>query len=117
VTLLLAAGLAALEAVALLVLAVLQFVGLGEGSVGAGVAWAVFFVLCAIGLAWCARGLAQQNSWARAPIVLVQLIMLGLAWDGRHRVALAVALLLAAVVALVGIFHPASISALESDED
>ncbi|MEX0429482.1 hypothetical protein AB3X52_17835 [Nocardioides sp. DS6] len=116
VTIIVAAALAAAEAAALIVLAILQFVSLGDGGTGVAVAWAVFFLLCAVGLGWCARGLLLLDSWARAPIVLAQLIMLGLAWDGRHRVGLAIVLAVVAIAALVAVFHPASLNALENDD-
>ncbi|MEP9383712.1 hypothetical protein [Nocardioides sp. KR10-350] len=116
-TLVIAAVLAALEAVALLVLAVLQVVSHDDGESGVGIGLAVFFLLCAVGLGWCAWSLVGLSSWARAPIVLVQLIMLGLAWNGRHNVALAVVLAVVAVGTLAAVFHPASIDALEADDE
>ena len=114
VTIVAAAALAAAEAIALLVLAVLQLVG-GLGGSAAGLA--VFFVLCGAGLGWCAWSLFGLSSWARAPIVLAQLIVLGLAWNGRHNVPLAVVLLVVAALALIAIFHPASLAALEPEDE
>ena len=76
----LAAGLVALEAVGLIALAVAEIVNLDWDHPAAGVTQAVFFLLYAAGLALCARGLLRLSSWTRGPIVVAQLIELGVAW-------------------------------------
>ncbi len=106
----------ALEAVALVLVAVLALANLG-GAAGLGVSSAVFFLLCAAALAGCAWGLARLGSWARAPIVLTELVGLGLAWDARHTdTPLAVGLAVLVVVGLAGLFHPATTRALTPEE-
>jgi hypothetical protein len=69
------------------------------------------------GLVAVAWFLLRLRSWARAPVVLAQLIQLGVAWSfrGGDSVAVAVALAVVAAVVLVGIFHPASLDALADD--
>ncbi|GAB7004074.1 hypothetical protein JCM18899A_15460 [Nocardioides sp. AN3] len=110
--------LVAVEALALIVLAVLELASLSVGRVTMGVTTAVFFLLYAAALLLCAYGLARLVSWARSPVVLAQLIQLGLAWSWRSTPAVAVPLALVSVVVLVAIFSPASLAALEPhDED
>jgi len=70
-----------LEALALAVLAVIEVGTLDSGRLVAGVTTAIFFVLYAAGLAYAAIGLARARSWSRAPLMLSQLIQLGLAWS------------------------------------
>jgi hypothetical protein len=112
-----AAALVLLQAAVLVVVAVLALANLG-GAAGLGVSAALFFVLCAAALGWCAWALIRLQSWARAPIVLAELIELGLAWDARHgRAGVSILLIVLAVGALVGIFHPASVRALAPDDD
>jgi hypothetical protein len=112
-----AAGVVALQALVLLLGAVLILAGVGGGFSGLGVSSAIFFLICAAALASCAWGLFERRSWARAPIVLTQLITLGLAWDARHTATpLAVVLAVLAVLGLVCLFHPASLAALEAEE-
>lgn len=113
-TLLLAVLVALVEAVALLVWGVLTLARVaGAVSVTGAVAGGVFFVLCAVGVGWGAYELWRLRSWARAPLVLVQLIVLGVAWSSRHAVVVALVLAVVAVVGLVGILAPPSIKALE----
>ncbi|TQL67449.1 hypothetical protein FB381_1325 [Nocardioides albertanoniae] len=113
-TLLLTLVAAGLEAVAMLAWAILEFVRIpGAASLTTAIAGGIFFLLCAAGIGWCTYTLWRLDSWSRAPLVLVQLIVLGLAWNLRADLALAGGLALVAIVALVGIFAPPSIAALE----
>jgi len=113
VSLVIACTLGALEAIALVVCAVLVVVDAGDGEAGSAIGVAVFFVLAAAALGLCVAGLWRLSSWSRAPIVLAQLIMLGLAWDVREDAALASILLVVALAAVVAILHPASLRALD----
>lgn len=70
-----------LEAVALLVLAGVEVTHAASGRAVIGVTTAIFFALYAVALALAGRGIARGRSWARAPIVLAQLIQLGLGWS------------------------------------
>ena len=65
-----------------------------------------------------ARGSSTRRaSWARSPVVLAQLIQLGLAWSfrGGETTWIAIALAVVAVVVVAGVLHPASIEALSDD--
>ena len=79
-----------------------------------GVTTTVFFLVYGAGLAFCAWRVTRLESWARAPLVLAQLIQLGVAWSfrGGSSTPVAVGLALVAVLVIAGIFHPASLDAL-----
>ena len=117
--LLVAAAVVGVQAVVLAVWGILEFVRIGgSASAGSAAAAGVFFLLCGGALGACAWGLFRLGSWARAPIVLAQLLVLGLAWNARHTATvLAVVLAVVAVVALVCIFHPASLDALSAEDE
>ncbi len=109
-----------LEALALLVLAVAELGSLSASKVTMGVTTSLFFVGYGVALGFCAWQLRRLRSWARAPVVMAQLIQLGVAWSfrGGTTTAVAAALAVAAVLVLLGIFHPASIAAFAAtDED
>lgn len=96
----------------MVVVAVLALANL-RGAAGLGVSAAVFFLVCAAALAALARAVMGLHSWARAPIVLVELIELGLAWNARHgQPVLAVVLAAVSVVVLAALLHPATTRAL-----
>ena len=108
-----AAGLVGLQGLVLAVWAVLVLVNISTMSVSS----AIFFLACGAALGACAVGLWRLRSWSRAPIVLTQLIMLGLAWDARRaNLAVAVVLGVVAVVALGCVLNPVSLEALSADE-
>jgi hypothetical protein len=107
-----------LEALALVVLSVAELFNLTAERATMGVSTSLFFVVYAVAISLCARQMVRLSSWARSPVVLAQLIQLGVAWSFRGGETTWVALLLAlvAVVALVGVFHPESLRAL-ADQD
>ncbi len=109
-----AAGLVGLEALGLLGLAVGELVNINPSRPGAGISIAVFFMLYAGGLAACTRGLLRLRSWSRGPVVLAQLIELGIAWSFRGGSTTWVAILLAvpALVVLAVVFSPSTTQAL-----
>lgn len=76
----------------------------------------LFFLVYAAGLAFCAWQLHRLRSWARAPVVLAQLlqIMVGGSFWGGGTTLVSILLVTVAVATLVGIFHPASLRALEA---
>ena len=116
-TLTVAVVLVGIEALTLVVLAVLELFSLRVERLTMGVTTAVFFLGYAVALLLCAYGLLRLASWARSPIVLAQLIQLGLAWSWRDTPAVAVPLGVAALAILGTIFAPASIAALEPGDE
>ncbi|MGI8434329.1 MAG: hypothetical protein ACR2LE_06280 [Nocardioidaceae bacterium] len=76
-----AALLVAGEAVALLGLAVAEFTAVDGGRLAVALTSGAFFVLYALGLLFAARGLVRLRRWSRSPVVLAQLIQLGVAWS------------------------------------
>lgn len=84
-----------------------------------GASTALFFVAFGAGIAFCAWGLTRLRTWARGPVLLAQLISLGLAWNFRdaETVLASVGFAVPAVVVLIGMLHPRTIEALEGAED
>lgn len=115
--LLVAASLVAVEGLMMVILAVIELGNLSSDRATMGITTTAFFVLYGALLLLCAWSVTHQRAWARSPIVLTQLIMLGLAWNFRDggTVAIAIAIAVVAVIVVAGILHPASIEAL-SDE-
>lgn len=113
-----AASLVAVEAMLLVLHGVAELVSVSGERVTMGVTTAAFFLAYGGGLAFCAWAVTRLRSWARAPIVVSQLIQLLVAWSfrGGATTLIAVALGLVAVLVLLGVFNPASLEAL-SDED
>jgi hypothetical protein len=114
----LAATLAAVEAVALVVEGLSLLPVMDQDRLTMGVTSLLFFLIYGGALAFCAWQLQRLRSWARAPVVLAQLIqiMVGASFWGGSTTPLAVVIIAVAVVTLVGIFHPASLAALEAEE-
>ncbi|MBA3309205.1 MAG: hypothetical protein H0U28_03975 [Nocardioidaceae bacterium] len=114
-----AAAIVAAEVMVVVVLGVVEAVNIDRDRVTAGVTTTVFFGLYAAGLAWSARGLAQLRGWSRGPVVLAQLIQLGVAWSfaGSSTAWVAVALALPAALVLAVVFSPATTTALYADRD
>ena len=112
-----AAALVALEALGLLVLAVLEVANLRSIRLTMGVTTTVFFLVASAGLAWCAWSLWKARRWARGPVVMAQLIQLGLAWNFRDvgGLVLPLSLALVALLVIVGLLHPATTEVLEED--
>ncbi|MDO9456914.1 hypothetical protein [Nocardioides sp.] len=110
--LLVAAVLVAVQGVGLLALGIVGLLDLVSSRVEVGVSVSVFFGAYGAALLACAWGLSRVRGWARGPVLLTQLIQLGIAWNVRDNVLLAVPLALAAVVTLVAMLQPASVEAL-----
>ena len=108
-----------LEALLLVGFGLVEVAVLSSSRAVMGVSTIVFFLLYGAGLAWCGWRLARLESWARAPVVLAQLIQLPVAWSfrGGQTTLVAYALMALAVVALVGILHPASLRALTPEHE
>ena len=110
-----AASLAAVEGLVIGVLGLVELVNLSSGRVTMGVTTAGFFAAYGALLVFCGWQLTRGTAWARGPVLLAQLIQLGLAWNFREGETLPVAVVLAiaAAVVLAGLFHPASMRALD----
>lgn len=112
VPLLLAAALVGVQGLGLVVLAVIGLVDLVPSRLEVGVSVSVFFGAYGALLLTCAAALVRVRPWARGPVLITQLIQLGIAWNAREHLALAVPLALTALVAIGAMVHPASIRAL-----
>lgn len=79
-----------------------------------GVTTALFFVAFGVGMLFCAWGLRKVRSWARGPVMLAQLMSLGLAWNfrGGDTTWISVVLAVPAVLGLIGMLHPRTVEAL-----
>ena len=112
-----AASLVAVEGLLLLGFAVLEVANLDSERVAMGATTSIFFLAYGAGLLLCSWSLVRVHPWARSPVVLTQLIGLGVAWSfrGGETTAVAVAIAVVAAVVLVGLFHPASLTALADD--
>jgi hypothetical protein len=110
-----AVALVGVEAVALVLVGVAELGVLSWSRATMGLTTALFFGVYGAGLGACAWQLLRLRSWARAPVVLAQLIQLPVAWSFRGGSTTPVAAVLAvvAVLVLVGVFHPASIGAVD----
>lgn len=115
--LLVAALLTSLEAAVLVVYAVLELANLHSQRVAMGLTTAAFFAFFGLALLACAWGLTRAQSWARAPVVGAQLVLLGTAWSFRGGETTWVWLLCSAVALLVilGLLLPESRSALAAE--
>ncbi len=109
-----AAVLAGLEGLVALVFGVAEIlqVHLVRAVVGVGVAF--FMVGFAVLLGAAARGLLRGRRWARAPVVVVQLILLPVGWSfrGGQTSWVFATMIIVALVTLVLILHPRSTQAL-----
>jgi hypothetical protein len=113
-----AASLAALEGLLVLGYGVLEAVNLHADRAAMGITTAVFFGLLGFALVACAWLVTRGRPGARAPIIVVQLMLLGLAWNLRSGSTtwVAVGVAVAAALVLAGLLHPASIAALTDDD-
>ena len=114
--LLVAAAVIAIEALTFAVLAVLEVVSVSSDRVGLGVGTTLLLVVIAGGLLWAAWRITEGEAWARSPLVLAQLVVLGLAWTFRGDPAwLAPVIALPAVVVLAGLLAPPVTRALADE--
>ncbi len=114
-----AAGLVIVEGVLLLGYGVLEAVNTDSARAAMGITTALFFLLLAAVLIACGWLVLRGRAGARSPIIVAQVMFLGLAWSfrGGGTTWVAIGLALVAVVVLVGLLHPASIDALtEADQ-
>src|SRR5690606_28943373 len=111
-----AVSLVAVEAVLLVLQGVAELFAMSSQRVVMGATTALFFVVYGLGLAVCAWGVYRLRSVARAPVVVAQLIQLMVAWSfwGGSTTWVAISLGVVAAVVLAGLFHPASLAAMEA---
>ena len=114
-----AASLAGLEGLLVLAYAIVLAQDIHTDRVAMGVTTSLFFGLLAGVLMACAWYVVRARPWARSPIVVTQVMALGLAWNflGGSTTWVSVVLAVVAVVVLVGLLHPASIEALSDERD
>lgn len=114
-----AAGLVLVEGLLLGIFGVTEVVALDSDRLVMGITVSVFFTVFAVLLVACAWGLSRLQPWARGPVLLAQLIQLGLAWNfrGGSTLPVAVGLAVVAAVVLAGVLHPRSVEALERAAD
>jgi hypothetical protein len=114
-----AAALAALEGLVALAFGVATIfqVRLFRAVVGVGVA--AFMIGFAVLLFAAAHALLRVRRWARAPVVVVQLIMVPVGWSfrGGQTTAVAVTMIAAALLTLVLLLHPRSTRALVVEDE
>jgi hypothetical protein len=109
-TIVVAAALLALEALAALAYAALEIgqVRISRAAVGVGVT----ILMAALGLLLLvvARGVFRGKRWSRGPAVATQLILLPIAWSfkGGSTTWVAVVLGIVAIAVLAGVLHPRS---------
>ncbi|WP_134768628.1 hypothetical protein [Nocardioides sp. 1609] len=111
----LSAVLVGVQGVAMIVLALLAVLDVGGDQVEIGLSVAIFFGAYGGALVAAAVGLTKQRGWARGPVLITQLIQIGIAWNVRDVPLLAVPLAVMGVVTIVLMVQPASIAALERD--
>lgn len=113
-----AAGLVLLQGLLTVLFGISEAFHISTGRVVMGATTAVFFVAYGVGLGFCAWGIRQLRPWSRGPVLLAELLFLGLAWSlrGSSVTAVAIAVAVSAVVVLAGVLHPRSIEALNREE-
>ena len=107
------------EGLLTLAFATTEVLSLDSDRLVMGVTTGAFFLAYGAGLVVCAWGMNIVRPWSRGPVLLAQLIWLGLAWNLRAGDTRPVAIGLAVVAAIVlaGLLHPRSIDALERAAD
>jgi hypothetical protein len=120
--LLLAAGAQAAEAAGLGAAIVFNVTDAASGRVSTAanaIAFIVFELIIAIGVAWIAWGIAQLRPWSRTPAVMTQAfaVLIAIWLIQAQRYAWGVPALVLAAAALAGLFAPASLRALTRPAD
>ena len=108
-----AASLVVLQGGCLVAFGVLELANLTSERLEMGVSTAIFFVAYGVALAACAWGLTRRQGWTRGPVLITQLIQLGLAWNLRDTSLIALTLAVTAAVVLAGMLHPATLKVLQ----
>ena len=112
-----AASLVAVQGFVLIALGIAEVADLEPERRAMGLSTAGFFGVYGGLLLVAAYGLWRRSPWSRGPALITQLILLGIAWNVREHVLVAVSIAVVALVAVVGVVHPDSIKALSGEED
>jgi hypothetical protein len=114
-----AVSLAALEGAVLVLYGLALLPSLEGERLAMGASAVLFFAVYGGFLGYCASQLYRLRSWARPPLVLAQLmqVVVGASFWGGSTTVVALVAVVSAVVALAGVFHPASLAAVEQDDD
>lgn len=109
-----AASLVAVEGVLVLAYGVLEAAHVHADRAAMGVTTSLFFALLGLVLVGCAWLVVRGRPWARGPVMVAQVMFLGLAWSflGGATTWVSVGLALVAGLVLAGLLHPSSIDAL-----
>lgn len=100
------------------VLAVLEVADVTVGRLTMGLTTALFFAAYGLLLLASSWLILQGRTWARGPMLMAQLMQLGIAWNLREGETWPAAVVIAVVaIAVIGaMVHPATIAAIESGE-
>ena len=111
-----AAGVVALESIAYVVVATLDLADSSGGRLGFGVGAGLLLIAYGLGLLIAAWHVRKGRAWARAPLVVAQLIQLLLANDARDGAAWVMpTMAVSALVVLGCLFAPPVTQALIRD--
>jgi uncharacterized membrane protein (DUF2068 family) len=108
-----AASLVAVQGVVLVLLAVAELADVSSDRLALGLSTAGFFLAYGAVLLAASWGLWTRRAWARGPVLITQLIQLGMAWSLREHLPVAIGLALCAGIVLAGMLHPDTIEALD----
>ncbi|TNM47198.1 hypothetical protein FHP29_03230 [Nocardioides albidus] len=108
-----AASVAGVQGLVLILLSVLEVASVSSDRLGFGLSTAVFFAAYGVVLVGAAFALGRRHGWARGPVLITQLIVLGLAWNLREQVLVALGLAAVAVMVVAAMVHPDTLAALE----
>ena len=112
-----AAGLVVVEGLLCMIFGIVEIASHHPDGEMVGVSGGLFFIAYGVALAACAWGMHTLRPWSRSPVLLSQLILIGLAWNVRtDSPAISAGALVVAVVVLAGVLHPRSIDALNREE-
>ncbi|MGH3448476.1 MAG: hypothetical protein ACRDQA_11250 [Nocardioidaceae bacterium] len=114
-----AATVCLLEALVVAGMAVAELVHVDADHPSVAITTAVFFMLYAVGLGFSASALLRLKSWSRGPVVLAQLIELGVAWSfkGNDTTWVSIVLAVPALVVLGVMFSPSTTKALYGERE
>jgi hypothetical protein len=113
-----AASLTAVEGMFVVLFGLAELRSLPSERLSSGLAVSAFFVGFGAGLIFCAWQLNRARPWSRGPVLLAQLIQLGVAWSfwGGSTTWVAISLGVVALIVLAGVLHPQSIDALNDEQ-